>query len=82
MEPAAQQRDDFSPWTTSTPHSPPQWSPPLSSGMTLQQVAVTLGAVLLPQWSPPLSSGMTLGRDWLAGKRRKRRNGARRSAAG
>ena len=37
----------------------PQWSPPLSSGMTRQHVQ---GVELphLPQWSPPLSSGMTL----------------------
>ena len=36
----------------------PQWSPPLSSGMTREQ-AIAGPALNLPQWSPPLSSGMT-----------------------
>ena len=37
----------------------PQWSPPLSSGMTPGVKISRITQLAAPQWSPPLSSGMT-----------------------
>ena len=60
MEPALDGRDDLTVLARNElAGSGPQWSPPLTGGMTVRTMCELAGHTETPQWSPPLTGGMT-----------------------